>query len=201
MQMLEVAARTMYAAELNWVTQWYGGTFRTVDGVVTVLGLFRNNAVQLICDALGIPDLSRRPELATTELQARNKEVVNEVIAPIVAQLSTEDALGRFDEVNLLCAPQLALDQALQHPQIAANDLLVDVEVAGQGPAQVVGYPVRLSRGRGAVRHEVPRVGEHTAQVLADLGYRPEQISEFCADGAIRIADHERADAHAHNYL
>lgn len=85
--------------------------------------------------------------------------------------------------------------------EIATNDLLVDVEVAGQDPARVVGYPVRLSGSRGAVRHEIPRVGQHTTEVLTDLGYRPEQIAELAALGAIHTAAAEQADAYAHNYL
>ncbi|SFW71068.1 CaiB/BaiF CoA transferase family protein [Amycolatopsis australiensis] len=189
MQMLEAAAHSMYAHPLNWVTQWYGGTFATADGVVTVLGLFRDNAVRLICDALEVPDLSLRPELATSELQARNRDLVNEVVAPVVARLSTEEALRRFERVDLLCAPQLTLAEVLRHPQLAANELLVEVDVPGQDPARVVGYPVRLSRSPAEVRRAVPRVGEHTAEVLAELGYPPEQIAEFARQGAVR-ADH-----------
>ncbi|MFD2415570.1 CaiB/BaiF CoA transferase family protein [Amycolatopsis pigmentata] len=195
MQMLEAAAHTLYAEHLNWVTQWYSGTFATTDGVVTVLGLFRDNAVRLICDALEIPDLSLRPELSTTELQARNKDVVNEVIAPVVAKLSTEQALERFEAVDLLCAPQLTLAEVLRHPQLAANELLVDVDVPGQDRARVVGYPVRLSRSRADVRRAVPRRGEHTGEVLGELGYTPEEIAEFGRQGVVRIeaAAHSRS--------
>lgn len=194
MQMLEAAAHTMYAQELNWVTQWYAGTFATTDGVLTVLGLFRENAVRLICQALGIPDLSLRPELATTELQAKNRDLANEVIAPIVAELSTAEALHRFEAVDLLCAPQLTLAEALRHQQVAANELLVDVDVPGQEPARVVGYPVRLSRSHAEVRRAVPSVGEHTGEVLAELGYPPSRIAELARSGAVR-ADHIPAQA------
>lgn len=200
-QMMEAAAQTMYAAELNWVTQWYSGTFNTTDGVVTLLGLFRHNALRLICRALEIPDLSLRPELATTELQAKNKEVANEVIAPVVAELSTAEALERFEGADLLCAPQLTLTETLRHSQIAANDLLVDVDVDGQAPARVVGYPVRLSRSPGEVRRQVPRLGQHTGEVLAGLGYTPEQIDELARQRAIRTEEPQLADLYARNYV
>lgn len=201
MQMMEAAAHTMYGTELNWVTQWYTGTFPTTDGVITVVGLFRDNAVRLICEALDIPDLSHRPVLATTDLQATNKDVANQVIAPLVAQLSTEEALERFDRFDLLCAPQLTLAEVLQHPQVAANDLLVDVTIAGQEPASIVGYPVRLSRTPRDVRREVPRVGQHTTEVLSELGYRPEQINEFGKQGAILTDDARVAAEYARNYV
>jgi crotonobetainyl-CoA:carnitine CoA-transferase CaiB-like acyl-CoA transferase len=200
MQMMEAAARTMYGADLNWVNQWYSGVFRTTDGVITVLGLFRDNAVGMICDALGIPDLSIRPELSTTALQARNKELANTAIAPAVARLSTDEALGRLEAADLLCAPQLTLAEALLHPQIAANDLLVDVDVAGQGRARVVGHPVRLSRSPGDVRREVPRFGQHTGEVLAELGYPSAEIAELDRQGAAPSEDTLLAMRYAHNY-
>lgn len=201
MQMLEAAAHTMYGAELNWVTQWYTGTFPTTDGVVTVLGFFRNNAVGLICEALEIPDLSLRPELATTDLQARNKDIANEVIAPVVATMSTEEALQRFDEVDLLCAPQLTLAEALQHPQVEANDLLVDVNVAGQDSARVVGYSVRLSRSPRQVSREVPRLGQHTVELLVGLGYTSEEIAELGRQRVIRTEASQLAYDYARNYV
>lgn len=196
MQMLEAAAHTMYAHTLNWVTQWYAGTFPTTDGVVTVLGLFRDNAVRLICDALDIPDLSLRADLATTELQARNKDIANQIIAPVVARLSTAEALERFEAADLLCAPQLTLAEALRHPQLAVNELLVDVEVPGQERARVVGFPVRLSRSRADVRRAVPRLGEHTAEVLGELGYPPDRIAELASQGAIRPGHVEQEEVH-----
>jgi crotonobetainyl-CoA:carnitine CoA-transferase CaiB-like acyl-CoA transferase len=201
MQMMEVAAHTMYGEQLNWVTQWYGGTFDTTDGMVTVLGLFRENALRLICTALGIDDLSVRPELATTDLQARNREIANAVIAPVVARLSTEEALARFESVDLLCAPQLTVQEALRHPQVRHNGLLVEVGVADQFRAQLVGYPVRLSRSPGAVRRPVPRLGQDTVDVLRELGLGTEEIDRLSGEGAIRTPAHRDAARHAAQYL
>lgn len=201
MQMMEVAAHTMYGEDLNWVTQWYGGTFDTTDGVVTVLGLFRDNALRLICSALGIEDLSLRPELATTELQARNREIANAVIAPVVARLSAAEALERFESADLLCTPQLTLREALRHPQVQHNGLLVEVEVAGQFQAQLVGYPVRLSRSPGTVRRPVPRLGQDTVEVLRELGFGAEEIDRLGDEGAIRRPAGLDAARHAAQYL
>lgn len=201
MQMMETAAHTMYGEELNWVTQWYGGTFDTTDGMVTVLGLFRDNALRLICTALGIDDLSLRPELATTDLQARNREIANAVIAPVVARLSTEEALERFESVDILCAPQLTVQEALRHPQVRHNGLLVEVEVAGQFRAQLVGYPVRLSRSPGTVRRPVPRLGQDTVDVLRELGLDAEEIDRLGREGAIRLPADPDAARYAAQYL
>lgn len=185
MQMLETAALTMYGRDLNWVTQWYSGTFATRDGIVTVLGLFRDNAVGLLCKALGVEDISTRPELSGTELQARNKDRVNAVLAPAVARLTTSEAVAAFDEVDLLSAPQLSLEEALTHPQLAANGTLVDVDVTRQEPARVVGYPVRLSRTPAAVARAVPELGEHTDEVLTELGLDKAEISSLTRERAV----------------
>ncbi|HLU59234.1 MAG TPA: CaiB/BaiF CoA-transferase family protein [Pseudonocardia sp.] len=201
MQMMEVAAHTMYGEELNWVTQWYGGTFDTTDGVITVLGLFRPNALQRICTALGIEDLSLRPELATPELQARNRDIANEIIAPVVARLSTEEALERLGSVDVLCAPQLTIQEALRHPQVRHNGLLVEVDVADQFRAQLIGYPVRLSRSPGTVRRPVPRLGQDTVEVLRELGLGAAEIDRLDDEGAIRRPVDRDAARHAAQYV
>jgi crotonobetainyl-CoA:carnitine CoA-transferase CaiB-like acyl-CoA transferase len=81
----------------------------------------------------------------------------------------------------------LRLEDVLEHPQIAANDLMVDVEVAGHGRARVVGNPIRLSRSPAAVRRPVPRLGQHTREVLAEAGYSPSEIDRLNSDRAVRL--------------
>ena len=78
-------------------------------------------------------------------------------------------------------------DDLLADPQVAANGYLADVEVPGFGPAQVVSNVVQLSgTPGGGVRRPPPRLGQHTAEVMAELGFDPDEIAQVLAscDGA-----------------
>ncbi len=103
LQTLESSTLLAYQRETNWVSDWYSGIFETTDGLLLVLGLFRENALGLACKALGIDDLSVQPTFATPQLQAENKEAANAVLRPLVAQLSTAEAAELFDG-SICCA-------------------------------------------------------------------------------------------------
>lgn len=185
LQTLEAASLLMYRRETNWVTQWYSGVFETTDGTVTVLGLFRENALQLVCKALDVEDLSKRPEFATTDLQAQNKEQANELLRSTVRALDTDEAVRRFDSVDMLSAPMLTLDEAFEHPQVKANDVVASVEVDGQEPARVLGNPVDLSRTPATTTRGIAGVGRDTADVLTEFGFTGEDMAQLRESGAI----------------
>lgn len=186
LQTLESASMLMYGRETNWVTDWYSGVFETEDGMVTVLGLFRENALHLLCKALEVEDLSRRPEFATADLQARNKEQANEMLRDVVRGLTTEQAIERFDSADLLSAPLLTLEEALRHPQVLENGTITRVEVGGRTSTRILGNPVRLSRTPATTTKGVADVGQHTEPVLREFGFTDAEIDGLRQSGGLR---------------
>ncbi|MHA6622463.1 CoA transferase [Pseudonocardia sp. DLS-67] len=144
---------------------------------------------------------ARRPPTAFPHARSFSP-VLHPMIDPVVPpRLSTDEALARFESVDLLCAPQLTVQEALRHPQVRHNGLLVEVGVADQFRAQLVGYPVHLSRTPGAVRRPVPRLGQDTVDVLRELGLGTEEIDRLGGGGAIRTPAHRDAARRAAQYL
>ncbi|NDV06040.1 CoA transferase [Rhodococcus sp. IEGM 248] len=186
LQTLESASLLMDRRETNWVTDWYSGIFETTDGLLLVLGLFRENPLQLACKALGIDDLSVQPSFASPQLQAENKEAANAVLRPLIARLSTTGAAELFDGVDLLCAPLLTLQEALDHPQTRHNGTLVDVDVEGVRTTRLIGSPVTLSRTPAQVRRGVPAVGEHSDEILHELGVSESRVQTLRSKEVIR---------------
>lgn len=185
-QMSEAASRLVYDYETNWVSQWFpNAVFETADGWITVLGLFRPNPLGKICEALGIEDLSRRPEYATPELQAERKDELNEIVAAEFRKRPREELLELLDGVDVLCAPVLGLEEALEHPQAVHNGATVEVELAGDGRARVLANPLRLSRTPAAPgRQRIAAMGEDTGAVLAEMGFDEKEIERLRAHGA-----------------
>lgn len=186
LQTLESATLLMNQRETNWVADWYSGIFETTDGLLLVLGLFRDNPLQLACKALGIDDLSDQPVFGSQQLQAENKDAANAVLGPLIARLSTAEAAELFDGVDLLCAPLLTLREALDHPQTRHNGTLVDVDVEGTRTARLMGNPVTFSRTPVHVSRSVPAVGEHTDEILSEIGRSAPDIRNLRSEGVVR---------------
>ncbi|WP_372717274.1 CoA transferase, partial [Immundisolibacter sp.] len=76
--------------------------------------------------------------------------------------------------------PAVASDPQLQH-----NHMLESVQHAIQGPLTIPGIPLRLARTPGAIRRPPPALGEHSAQILGELGYSVDAIAQMAAGGLL----------------
>lgn len=200
MQGSEFASLSMYGRSLGWEDQGYRATFTTRDGTVTVVGVADADALGPLCRKLGVDDLTERAEFSTPFLQARNGEAATALLAPAVAELTNLQALEAFETAGLACAPRLELRTILDEPRVGAGPRLVDVDVAGQPAAQMLGHPVHMSRSRAQTRRGVPALGQDTENVLTELGFTPGEIRALAGVGAIR-PDADREIRSAANYV
>ena len=90
--------------------------------------------------------------------------------------------LSQFD---ICVAPVYSLDEVLEDPHVQARQMVVELEHPSLGKVQQVGIAAKLSETPGSVRSLSPRRGQHTDEVLRDLGYPPQQIEELRAQGAV----------------
>jgi crotonobetainyl-CoA:carnitine CoA-transferase CaiB-like acyl-CoA transferase len=155
-QSLEAASQLMYDYETRWLAKGLNFVFPTRDGWLTVLGFFRDNPLSLMCRALDMPDESTRPGWGTVPGQIEHSKEIYELLAPKVAQMSRSEAYERFSGADVLCAPMLTLAEALNHPQVRHNGMVVQVDIDGQAPAEVVANPLRLSETPPTVRRGPP---------------------------------------------
>jgi len=155
-QSLEAASQLMYGFETRWLGRGLNFVFQTQDGWLTVLGFFRENPLALMCRALGLPDQSTRPGYGSAAEQMARREEIYALLAPLVAELTRAEAYERFCAADVLCAPMLTLAEAVNHPQVRHNGMVVQVPIAGQPPAEVIGNPLRLSETPPTVRRGPP---------------------------------------------
>lgn len=170
-QSLEAAAELNYGVETRWLDRALNFPVEASDGWLTVLGFFRDNPLQLICQALELDDLSVELKVPTAAEQLARRDDIVARLAPAFRARRVADAVERLQRVGILSAAVLAFRQALQLPQLAHNGMVRTVPVAGQGDMRVIDHPLRLSRTPHTVRRGPPRLGEHTQVVLAELGY------------------------------
>lgn len=179
MQSLEAGSQLVYGYETRWINKSLNFIFQTKDGWITVLGFFRVNPLQLLCQALAIEDLSVREGLGTAAAQLARKDEIYELLRPQFLQLTTEDALARLVKQDILCSPLLSLAEALDHPQVRHNGMVVEVPMPEGHRAEVVGNPLQFSRTPASIRQGPPRLGADVDDVLRSFGFAEGEIAQY----------------------
>lgn len=167
-QMQEVAQWTAHGEVLNWADMPLTGVFGTTDGALVLVGAFKANPLRDICEALGIDDMS--PQFPDVPAQRPVKRMLQARFAAVFATNTTGFWLERLAEKDLLCAPVRSLGEALADPQTEVNGMLLDYDHPYLGPIRLAGLPVHLSDAPVTIRRGPPRLGEHTAEVIAEFG-------------------------------
>jgi crotonobetainyl-CoA:carnitine CoA-transferase CaiB-like acyl-CoA transferase len=169
MQMQEAAMWMMRGADLNWAQMPLSGVFETTDGAVVMIGAFKENPLRDICQALGFEDLSTEARFATLADQKAHRAELQALFRARFATDTTAHWIAALEAVDILCAPVRSLPEALDDPQTAVNGLLMEAGVTDAGPVRVVGSPLTMSAAPVMVRHAPPQLGEHNAEILAEL--------------------------------
>ena len=132
---------------------------------------------------MGEPQWLSDPRFAEDDSRGRHGLLLSERMARWCAERTTDEVMAQMGEARVPCAPVLSPQQALDHPQVQALGILQATPYPGMAvDAPVAAVPIWMTETAPVPRTRPPLLGEHTEQVLAELGYSSEQI------GALRAA-------------
>ena len=135
---------------------------------------------------VGREDLIGDPRFKDDISRANNCEIINEVTSAWCATRTRDQVVSELERARLPCGPVYELDEVLQDPQVAARNLLQEMEYPGaRKPIPLSNTPVRLNETPGSVRRRAPTLGEHTDEILGELGFSRLEIAALREGGAI----------------
>lgn len=154
-------------------------TFRTRDGWVliqTVGGPLFKRWADLMGESHWLDDPRFRDDISRGD----NGEAISERLAQWCAERTTDEVLQAMEEARIPAGPVLSPQQVLDDPHIAAKGLFQPTDYPGLSrPAPLMKTPVELSRTPGEIESRAPTLGEHTEQIMAELGYQADEIAKL----------------------
>ena len=157
---------------------------RAADGYFTV-GANNDKLFEALCRAIERPDLLEDPRFTSRGARLEHRPALIEAIEKTTVGETRAHWLERLDREGVPAGPINNYAEALADPHALARRMVVDLVHPGAGPIKALGIPVKLSETPGAVDRAAPLLGQHTAEILTELGYTDAEQRALKAQGII----------------
>ena len=156
--------------------------FETSDGWITVGGSNQATWYRLV-EILGLPELAEDSRFLQNADRMRHVGELASILGERFKTRPTDEWLGLLEEAGVPAGPVASIGEMLELPQTLARDMVVEVQHSKLGPVRTVGFPVKFSETPTSIERGAPLLGEHTREVLAELGYTDEEIKGLIGSG------------------
>jgi formyl-CoA transferase len=170
-------------------TNPYYNIYRTRDSHM-VIACLNNRLRRASARLLGVEDARVEvDEWDSTMLGPEGEAKLNAQIEAVFATKTTDEWCALFDAKGVPCGPVRIGEELYDDPHVKAQNLIPELQHPIFGPIRVAGSPIRMSGAETGAKTASPMLGEHTRQVLAEIGYDEKQIDELIASQVVRAAD------------
>lgn len=152
--------------------------FRARDGWIFV-AVWTEKLWRPFCAAVGQPSLADDPRFLTRAERLGHRKELVAVLEGIFAEKSVEEWMTLLEAADVLCSPVNNYSTLVNHPQVKASGLIVEQEHPKAGRFRTVATPVKFSRAPGRLRTAAPTLGQHTGEVLRELGCTGAEIQRL----------------------
>jgi formyl-CoA transferase len=161
------------------------GVFPTQDGYINIAAA-GDKMWKRAAEALGAAALIDHPEHATPTLRSQNRKALNERIGDVTRTNTSAHWIEALNKAGVPCGPINTIDKTFAEPQVQHLGIARPVSHPKLGDIKVVGQPINLSDfPQPAALKPTPDLGQHTDEVLTDLGYDPAKIAALKSGGVI----------------
>ena len=160
------------------------GLFRASDGEVAIAPS-NDTMVERLLKALGMLHLLDDERFADNARRMANREALRECLTAVTETRSVEAWIDHLNRAGVPCGRVHDLRETFADPQVQAQQMRLELDQGELGRIPVTGFPVKMQEAPAAVHHPVPRLGEHTREVLAELGLDDEELKALEAQGVI----------------
>jgi len=160
------------------------GVFKTADGHMNIAASGQH-MYRRLCEALDVKPLIDDPRFKTPQDRSKNRVACNSELEKATVTKTSAEWVDILNKAGVPCGPILDVKQVFEDEQIKHLKLATEIQHPRLGKQMVQNLPVTLSRTPGKVVSASPDLGEHTDQVLGELGYGKAEIDELKRDKVV----------------
>jgi crotonobetainyl-CoA:carnitine CoA-transferase CaiB-like acyl-CoA transferase len=150
-----------------------------------IVAAFTQRMWQGVCRAIEKPEWEADERFCSSNLRAANRAILIPMLAEVFATATVDEWVTRLSAHGVPCTSVNSIDKVVVDEQVAARDMIVEIEHPTAGKIRMAGLPVKLSANPGSIRRHAPLLGEHSAEVLGELGLSEERIRALLEKGII----------------
>ena len=158
--------------------------FKARDQHITI-GVGNDRQFRSLCEALDRPDIADDNRFVTNPMRVEHREELIELLQSVFETRDADAWLEACYQAGIPSGKINSVDQVFSHPQVLARDMLVEIEHPEAGMLKMAGIPYELSETPASIRLAPPTLGQHTDEVLRELGRSDDDIRTLHESGVV----------------
>jgi crotonobetainyl-CoA:carnitine CoA-transferase CaiB-like acyl-CoA transferase len=163
--------------------------FATADGAQIFVGLTSDGHWRRFCEQFGCGDLLQDPAYKTNEDRVRARPVLRPLVGDIIARHKLAALAETFDRIDIPFAPVAKPGDLFEDPQLNAGGRMLEIEFPNGVTAKLPRLPIEMGEHDFGLRRQAPALGEHTGEILAELGLARGEIAALAKRGIINAGE------------
>jgi crotonobetainyl-CoA:carnitine CoA-transferase CaiB-like acyl-CoA transferase len=162
--------------------------FKTLEGELVFVGVVTDTQWKIFCEAFGLQALLADPLLKTNPQRVEARPRILPIVTGLFEKMGKQELMDKCEALGLPFAPIAKPEDLFDDPHLNASGGLTPVTLANGTKTKVPNLPIEMDGARFGTRLDIPRVGEHTREVLSKLGYSVDEIGELIARQVVHAA-------------
>lgn len=158
--------------------------FQTADGWINIGAANQRNWLRFL-DVIGAPELNDDPRFASNYTRMQNLDALSDILTTYLRKEKTRVWLERMEAAGLPAGPVLDILEMHADPQARARQMIVEVTHPRAGKVETLGHPIKFSETPAAIDRAAPTLGQHSREVLQEIGYDLKEIADMITEGAV----------------
>jgi crotonobetainyl-CoA:carnitine CoA-transferase CaiB-like acyl-CoA transferase len=161
--------------------------FETGDGQQIFIGIVSDTQWRAFCERFGLPDLASDPVLATNPQRVKARDTFMPRLRTLFGSMPRAALVEAVEAIGLPFAPIMRPEDLFDDPHLQHPGAMVPVTLPDGRASRVPALPLEMDGRRLGVRLDIPRPGQQSAAIAAELGYSPDEIARLAETGVIRV--------------